>query len=118
LHANQLAYSSGWSKSTSSRYYGGEAYFTKEHDASFSRSDIVARRLYLVATECASCGTVEATWNGAVIAKIDLARSTTAHKEVLTLANFSSRRDGKLSVKVTSASSKEVVVEGVGVYDA
>ena len=82
-----------------------------------TRAGIVAKNLYLIATKCASCGTVQVRWNGVVTANVNLASSSTIHKQVITVANFSSARAGTLTATITSPTGKTVAIEGVAVYN-
>jgi hypothetical protein len=118
LRADQVVYSSGWSKVVTSAAYAGFAYETKSHAASMTRTGIVANRIALVLTECSYCGTVQVRWNGTVIANPNTYRSTTVHKQVVQVASWGSAHSGTLQVVVTSATGKPIVIEGLAVYDA
>jgi streptogramin lyase len=117
LRSDQLSYSAGWSKSTSPVYFAGFDYRSKTHAAKATRTGIIAKRLYLVATECASCGTAQVRWNGAVIASIDTYHATTIHKHVIHIVSWPSTHSGTLTVTVTSPTGKTVVIEGLAIYN-
>jgi hypothetical protein len=118
LRSDQLAHSVHLAKQSNPVFFEGFAYTTRTHGASMTRSGVVAKRLYLVTTMCASCGMVQARWNGKVIANINLHRATTAHKQVVPLHAWPTARAGTLVLTVTSASGKPAVIEGLVVYDA
>jgi virginiamycin B lyase len=115
LTATQIAYSSGWTKSTSSAYFGGVAMYTKTHGATATRTGISAKRLYLIATECPTCGTITFRWNGTALKTINLYRAATAHRQVLSIVTWTSPHTGTLTATVTSATGKTVILEGVSV---
>ena len=115
LKSGSLSYSSGWGTSSSSSYFGGSAHYTRTHGARLARTSVQAKRIWLVATKCASCGTIQVRWNGVVTANVSLASSTTKHKQLVAIASFSSVRSGTLTVTVTSSSGKYVIVEGLAV---
>ena len=115
LRARSLSYSSGWVTSTSTAYFGGEARYTKTKGARATRTNVLARHLYLVASKCPSCGSVQVRWNNNPVANVNLYRSAGAHRVVIPVANFTSTRAGTVTIIVTSASGKPVVIEGLGV---
>jgi hypothetical protein len=80
-----------------------------------TRTGISGKRLYLVATTCASCGTVVVRWNGAVIKTVNLYSATTKHERVIGLDTFTSPKSGTLSVAVTSPTGKYAIIEGLAV---
>jgi virginiamycin B lyase len=115
LTATQVAYSSGWTKSMSSVYFGGAAMYTKTRGATATRTSIFAKRLYLVATECPTCGTITLKWNGSPLKSLNLYRAATTHRQVLGIVTWTSPHTGTLTVTVTSATGKTVILEGVTV---
>jgi hypothetical protein len=115
LKSGSLNYSGGWATSSNSSYFGGSARYTKTHAARMARTSVQAKRIWLVATKCGSCGTAQVRWNGVVTANVSLASSTTKHKQLVAIASFSSVHSGTLTVTVTSPSGKYVVVEGLAV---
>ena len=118
LRSDHLVHSSGWTKSTSSSFYAGFAYSSTLHGTAMTRPSIVATKLSLVATKCGTCGTVQARWNGAIIANVNLASATTLHKQVIPLATFSTAKTGTLALTVTSSTGKVVTIEGLAVSNA
>jgi virginiamycin B lyase len=118
LTAAQIAYSSGWTKSTSSAYFGGVAMHTRTHGATATRTGISAKRLYLIATECPTCGTITFKWNGTALKAVNLYSPTPVHRRILSLVTWTSPRTGTLSITVTSTTGKTISLEGIGVFDA
>ena len=106
LLSNQLAYSSGWSKVSNASLFGGFAYQSKTHGNTMTRTGVVAKRISLVLTRCASCGTIEVRWNGAVVKTYNLSNRTTLHEQVVAVASFSGAKHGTLTVTVTSGTEK------------
>jgi hypothetical protein len=116
LRSDQLSRSSGWSRATRTDYFAGFAYSTTKAGAKMTRTDVVAERLYLVATTCSSCGSVQVRWNGALLKTVSLRSGSTARRQVLHVHSFSSARPG--TVTITTTNGKRVIVEGLGVYNA
>lgn len=115
LHSNQVSYSSGWAKVSSSAVYGGFAYQSKTHGNTMTRTGIVAKQISIVLTRCSACGTIEVRWNNKVVKTYNLANRTTLHEQVLTVAKFSSAQKGTLTVIVTSPNGKVVPIEGLAI---
>jgi hypothetical protein len=115
LKSTSLGYSGPWVKSARSDVYGGTIYTTTTKGARVQRTGAHATRLYIVATKCASCGTVSVQFNGATIASANLANATTARKQIIAAGSFSSVRTGTVTITVTSATGKSVGIEGLAV---
>jgi hypothetical protein len=115
LKAGSLSYSSGWTTSTSTAYFGGYARLTKTAQAHASRTGVVAKHIWLVVTKCASCGTVQVRWNGAIKANINLASSSTKHHQLVLALSLPSVQPGTLSLYNTTG-NRYLVLEGVDVY--
>jgi hypothetical protein len=115
MRATSLTYSAGWRRVLNAALFSGVGEYTATKGARISRTAVQARRVWLVATTCASCGTIQVRWNGIVIANVSLVTPTTHHQRLLTLASFASVRAGTLTLTVTSASGRSVGVEGLAV---
>jgi len=118
LRVASLAHRGSWSTQTNGAYFSGAAMLTRAKGATLTRTGVQARQLYLVVTKCSTCGSVQVRWNNAVIANVGLSRSAVATRQVIEVAAFSSVRSGTVTVIVTSATGKPVVVEGLGVLRA
>ena len=115
LKSSSLAYSSGWSTSTSSAYFGGSAHVTKNRGAHVTRTSVKARHIWLVVTRCSTCGAVQVRWNNVVKATINLASATTKHRQVVAAVSLPSVQSGTLSLYVTTT-NRAVIIEGVDIY--
>ena len=108
---------SHWSKQTSGSYYFGSAVKSTTNGATLTRKNVTAKRLFVVATKCRDCGSVQVYFNGkAVGSKINLhiTSKTPLHKQVISAGSLSSISTGTLSVKVVSTGGKPVTVDGLG----
>jgi Bacterial Ig domain len=113
LRSSGLSYSSGWTNRTSASYFTGTAKRTTTKGQKATRTSVQARRIWLVATKCATCGTLQARWNNVVIATVSLHRTSTAYRQLVPIASYSSVKSGTLTLTVTSATGKPVVIEGL-----
>jgi Bacterial Ig domain len=116
MGANRLTYAGSWTKTARSDVFGGLLSSTKTKGAVASRANLRAKRIYLIATKCATCGTVQVRWNNVAIANVNLAYGGTVHKQALWVASFSGIKVGTLKIVVTSATGKTVALEGLAAY--
>jgi hypothetical protein len=116
MGAQSLAYSGSFTSQARSDVYGGVLVSTKTRGAFATRNNIHAKRIYLIATKCATCGTVQVRWNNVAIATVNLAFGATVHKQAFWVASFASAKIGTLTIVVTSATGKTVAIEGLGAY--
>jgi hypothetical protein len=72
----------------------------------------VAKRLAILATTCATCGSVRVYWGSTLLKTISLHSSTTVNRKLLTVATFSRARSGTLTIKVYS-SGRRVLIDGL-----
>ena len=96
-------------------YFGGSARKSTTKNAKLTRTGIIGKQLWLIATKCATCGTVQVRWNGAVTANVNLYSASTLRKQVIPAASFTSPKSGTLTATVTSPSGKAAIVEGLAV---
>jgi hypothetical protein len=113
LDDRSMAASTGWTRITGGVFYAGTATGTTRYGAALTRPAVQAKRIALVATRCARCGTVGVYWNGTLIKKVSLYAATTQRKVALAVAGFSSVRSGTLTVR-SLTSGKTIQVDGVG----
>jgi hypothetical protein len=118
LRSDQLAHTSSWSKATRSGAFAGFGYLTTAHGAQITRTSVVAQRLYLVATKCATCGSVQMRWNGTLLTTVNLYNPTTVRAEVIGIHTFATAHTGTLTATVSSPTGKSVLIEGLAVYNA
>jgi len=107
-----LTTSTGWTRGTGSAFYKGTWTSAKRLGAVLSRTGVTARRLGIVATKCAGCGTVGVYVGSVKVGTIGLSATTTRHKQVLLLPAFASAKSGTVRLKVLS-SGKPVRVDGL-----
>jgi hypothetical protein len=112
LDDRSLSASSAWTRGTGSAYVDGTVTSTTRQGAEVTRREISARRVYLVATRCPTCGTADVFIGSTRVGRVDLHATTTQHQRVIALPASSSVRSGKLTVRVTS-SGKRVAIDGV-----
>jgi hypothetical protein len=113
--ASMSSYSGGWSTSTSTAYFGGAARFTKTFGAKTSRTNVHAKHIWLVVTKSSNSGTVQVRWNNVVQRNISLARSTTAHRQVVLAVSLPSAQTGTLTL-INASSNRYFILEGVDVF--
>ena len=114
LDDRSLSRTSAWTATTSSAYYRSTAVRASRSGASLTRTKVVAKRVALLVTTCATCGSVKVYWNGTYKKTISLKSATTRHKVLVGALAFSDVKTGTLKL-VVSTSSKRVTVDGVAV---
>jgi hypothetical protein len=74
----------GWTRASHRAYYLGTATVTSAKGISVSRS-VQAKRLFLIATKCATCGGLNVYYNGKYVGAVNLYKATTEYQAVLPL---------------------------------
>jgi hypothetical protein len=74
--------------------------------------------MWLIATKCASCGSLQVRWNNVVIGNVSLVSPTTVHHVLIPIAAWTAPKAGTLRVYVTSPSGRSVIVEGLAALRA
>ena len=118
LRSSSLVYSKLWNRVNNAGYFGGQAFTTTSHGQNFVRTGVQAQHIWLVATTCASCGTLDVRWNNVVIKNISLVSPVTVHHALIGLAGFTAPQAGTLRLDVTSATGRPVIIEGLAVLRA
>jgi hypothetical protein len=113
LDDRSLGVSAGWARGTASVFYRGTATVTTKVGAYVSRPGAALSRVAVVATKCATCGSVRVYVNNVSVGVISLYAARTQYKAVIALPAFTFR-SGTVVVKVTS-SGKLVQIDGLGV---
>lgn len=114
LDDRSLVRSSAFTPVTGSAYYASTAMKTTIRGATLTRTGMLSsRQLFVVATTCATCGTVDVLVGSTVVAHVNLASSTTVYKRIIALPSFTTR-SGTVTLRVTS-SGKTVLIDGLGV---
>jgi len=104
--------SAGWTRGTGTAFYRGTHTSTRTYGRTLSRTGVVARRLGIVATRCATCGKVAVFLGTSRIGTINLASTTTRNRQILLLPAFATARTGAVKLKVVS-SGKLVRIDGL-----
>lgn len=113
LDDRALAASTGWYRGTSSGYLFTTYSKTVRTYAQLTRSSVRGRHLAVVATTCASCGSVDVYHAGVKLGRVNLYSATTRTRQVLWLPLESVTRTGTVTVRSTS--TRPVVVDGLAV---
>ena len=114
LDDRALAASGPWTRATSSAHYAGTYSRSATNGAVLVRTGVYARRLALVATTCATCGTVRVYWNGALLREVRLYSATTMRRRVFDITAFAAVQSGRVTVRVVTA-GRPVEIDGLGV---
>jgi hypothetical protein len=109
-----LTRSGSWIAGTGTAYYRSTYLRSSSYGARLSRTGVVAKRIALLATLCATCGSVKVYWGSTLLKTISLYSSTTLNRKLITVATFTSARSGTLSIKISST-RKKVIVDGVAI---
>ncbi|HEY8720918.1 choice-of-anchor D domain-containing protein [Pengzhenrongella sp.] len=104
---------SGFTQITGTAYYAKTAARATVRGSTLRVGVASARQLYVVATACRGCGTVDVYVGATRIGAVNLASTTTVNRKVFALPSFSVR-SGTVVLKVTS-SGLPVIVDGLGV---
>ena len=75
---------------------------------------VQAKRVYLVATRCPTCGTVSAYLNDRYIGAVDLYSATTVRQSIIALPTQTAVFAGTLRI-TTRSTGKLVQIDGLGV---
>jgi hypothetical protein len=117
LPSDQLSYSAGWTRRADANAFAGHEFRTTRNGARATRSGIVAKRVYVIATKCATCGAVEVRWNGVVLKSIGLSSATLRRNVVVGIATFPTAQAGTLRLTVISPNGKSVRIAGIATYN-
>ncbi|MFC6237424.1 hypothetical protein [Longivirga aurantiaca] len=107
-----LTRSGSWSASTSSADYRGTTLRSTTLGSSLSLAGADYRRLALVATTCAACGSVKVYRGSTLLTTISLVSATTKHRVVIPISGSSTIRSGTITVRQAS-SGKAVIIDGL-----
>ena len=107
-----LKASAGWTRGTGSAFYRHTHSSATAHGRTLTRSGVVAKRVGVVVTRCRGCGKVAVFWGSSQIGTVNLASTTTRHRQIVLLPAFATLRSGTVKLKVIS-SSRLVRVDGL-----
>jgi hypothetical protein len=100
LDDRSLTGSTGWTRGTGTGFYAGTVTTTTRNGAVLTRTGVQARRISLVATTCAGCGSVGVYWNGTLLKTITLSATSTTNRRLITIAAFGTTKTGTLTIKM------------------
>ena len=102
---------SGWGPLADGQAYGGTVRRAVRDRATLSRV-VLMRRLAVVATTCAACGTVSVYENGALVRTLDLRSARTRHRVVLAVVTHSASRRVRITL-VVRGSGRPVLLDAI-----
>ena len=108
---DQFNASDDWRVRRDPDYYYGDYSVTRERGATLTKR-VSARRLWLVASTCPDCGTVDVFWNGEWRDRVSLDSKVDRKKVLLPIKRFDARQKGALKIRVAS-SGRPVKIQGV-----
>ncbi|MFI6673304.1 hypothetical protein [Kribbella sp. NPDC050470] len=103
----------GWVRASHRAYYLGTATVTSAQGISVSRS-VQAKRLFLIATKCATCGGLNIYYNGKYVGAVNLYKATTEYQAVVPLPVPATFLTGSVLL-TTRVGSKVYQVDGLAV---
>jgi hypothetical protein len=112
LDDRSLTRKGSWSAKTGSAFYRSTYLSSTAKGAKLTRTGVKAKRIVLVATTCAKCGSVKVYWGTKLLKTVSLKSAKTVNRKLISITTFSSVSSGTLSIKV-STSGKKVMIDGV-----
>ncbi|WP_371405635.1 hypothetical protein OHA10_08585 [Kribbella sp. NBC_00662] len=103
----------GWVRASNRAYYLGTATVTTAKAISVSRS-VQAKRLFLIATKCVTCGGLNVYYNGKYVGAVNLYKATTEYQAVIPLPVPASFLTGSVLL-TTRVAGKVYQVDGLAV---
>lgn len=77
--------STGWTRASNQAYYLGTATVTTKSGISVSRTSVQAKRLWLIATKCSTCGSLQVYYNGKSVGIVDLSNPSLQYQAIVPL---------------------------------
>ncbi len=109
-----MSASTGWTRTTNSAYYLGTATVTTKTGISVARSSVQAKRLWLVATKCSTCGSLTVYYNGKSVGIVDLSNPSLVYQAVVPLPVPSTFLTGSVLL-TTRTAGKVYQIDGLAV---
>jgi len=103
----------GWVRASNRAYYLGTATATTAKAISVSRS-VQAKRLFLIATKCVTCGGLNVYYNGKYVGAVNLYKATTEYQAVIPLPVPATFLTGSVLL-TTRVAGKVYQVDGLAV---
>ena len=115
LDDRAMTASTGWTRGTASGYYNGTWTSSKTYGAALTRTNATVGLVGVLATTCASCGSVAVYVGNTYVGTISLVSSTTRLRQLRTVRAFAVR--SKATVTLRAATSGKVVqIDGLLLY--
>ncbi len=114
LDDRSLSRSTGWTRATGSTYYLATITRSSTVGSRLTRTGVQARRLAVLATRCATCGTIQLYWRGALVKEASLYAPTTLRRQVVAVVLLPSVQPGTVVIRVKSY-GRRVEIDGLGV---
>ncbi|WP_157979864.1 TolB family protein [Kribbella monticola] len=96
-----LIASAGWSRGANAVYYLGTVTSSRVSGASLTRT-VQAKRLFLVATRCQTCGSLQVYYGGKSVGTVNLNNATTQYQAVIALPTPATFLSGTVQLTVRS----------------
>jgi hypothetical protein len=110
LDDRSMSAGSGWTRTTRSHFYFHTATKASSKGRVLSRSNATLRRVGVVATSCAKCGSVRVYVGKTYVGSINLDSPSTRYRQVFLLSGFTLRSG---TIKIRTTSSKLVQIDGL-----
>ena len=101
-----------WRLTTAPVLLGGTALTTTKRLSTWSLANVTTDRVGIVASRCATCGSVNIFIGRTLVGTIDLQAPVTSYQNLILLPRFATR-SGQLSIVVRSADGRTVQLDGV-----
>ncbi|WP_432946172.1 hypothetical protein ACQPXM_07525 [Kribbella sp. CA-253562] len=102
-----------WTRAGSAAYYAGTVTTTGTKGAALTRT-VQGKHLYVVATRCATCGTLQVYYGGRSVGAVSLYKATTEYQAVLALPTPAAFLSGTVQLTVRDA-GKTNQIDGLAV---
>ena len=104
----------GWTRASHQLYYLGTATVTTRNGISVSRSSVQAKRLFLIATKCGTCGSLNVFYNGKSVGIVNLSYEATVYQAIVPLPVPASFLTGSVLL-TTRTAGKVYQIDGLAV---
>ncbi|WP_329484598.1 hypothetical protein OG555_20885 [Kribbella sp. NBC_01484] len=104
----------GWTRASHQLYYLGTATVTTRNGISVSRSSVQAKRLFLIATKCGTCGSLNVYYNGKSVGIVNLSYEATVYQAIVPLPVPASFLTGSVLL-TTRTAGKVYQIDGLAV---
>lgn len=112
LDDRAMTASAGWTRGTSSSYYDGTWSSSKTYGAALTRTGATVDKVGILATTCATCGSVAVYVGNTRVGVISLYAPHTRLQQLLTVKQFGAHVQATITLRVAS-SGKLVQIDGL-----